>query len=273
MDPTLPPLPRSGPLRKRTAWEVQRSVLLALVLREMKSRVGGQWIGAVWTLIEPLMQVLVMLTILSMARGGGVDTDVPLFLATGMVPFSLFQNLANRMMDGIEANRGLFSYRQVKPLDTLMSRAVVELIMNGFVYIVTLGILGWLGLKVLPAGPLEALGVHALLFMLGAGFGTCAAMLSYDRPRTRTFIRVSMLPLYLISGVVFPVHLVPADARALLMINPLLHLIELSRQAFMPDAIVLPGVSLMYPLLWALSLCALALALYRVNRLRLVTST
>ena len=35
----------------------------------------------------------------------------------------------------------------------------------------------------------------------------------------------------------------------------------------------LDGVNLRYPLLFALSLCALALALYRVDRLRLVTST
>lgn len=58
-------LPASSPSvrRERTPWEVQRTVLFALLLREMKARVGGQWVGAVWTLIEPLAHVLLILGI------------------------------------------------------------------------------------------------------------------------------------------------------------------------------------------------------------------
>ena len=69
--PELHPSTPAAP-RKRDAWEVQRGVLFALVLREMKGRVGGQWVGAVWTLIEPLMHVLVMLTIFTTIRAGGM---------------------------------------------------------------------------------------------------------------------------------------------------------------------------------------------------------
>lgn len=260
--------------RKRDAWEIQRGVLFALLLREIKGRVGGQWVGAVWTLIEPLMHVLVMLTIFTSIRSGGVlGVELPVFLATGLLPYFLFQHLATRLMDGIEANRGLYIYRQVLPFDALVSRALVELMMNALVYGVTLGLLGWLGFHVLPADPLAAMGVHALLFLLGASFGVFAAVVTHDRPRVRSMVRISMLPMYIISGVIFPVHLAPPDVLDWLLFNPLLHLIELSRHAFIPDYPALDGVNLRYPLLFALSLCALALALYRADRLRLVTST
>ena len=54
----------SAPARpKRSAWEIQRAVLQALLLREMKARVGGQWVGAVWTLLEPLAHVAVIVTV------------------------------------------------------------------------------------------------------------------------------------------------------------------------------------------------------------------
>ena len=143
--PELHPSTPAAP-RKRDAWEVQRGVLFALVLREMKGRVGGQWVGAVWTLIEPLMHVLVMLTIFTTIRAGGMlGVEMPVFLATGLLPYFLFQHLSLRLMDGIDANRGLYAYRQVLPFDTLMSRALVELMMNALVYAVTLGLLGWLG--------------------------------------------------------------------------------------------------------------------------------
>ncbi len=270
----VPELPSAGATGKRSAWEVQRSVLFALVLREMKARVGGQWVGAVWTLIEPLMHVLVMLSILTAIRAGSMPgVEIPVFLATGLMPFFLFQNLAVRLMDGIDANRGLYAYRQVKPFDTLSSRSLVELLMNALVYLITLGLLGWLGYHVVPAYPLEALGVHGLLFLLGFGFGTLAAVVSHERPRLRSFIRISMLPLYIISGVIFPIQLAPPDILQWLLLNPLLHLIELSRHAFIADYQVIDGVTVLYPLVFTLALCALALALYRVDRLRLVTST
>lgn len=274
MDPSLPPLPRPAPLRKRTAWEVQRGVLLALLLREMKARVGGQWVGAVWTLIEPLAHTLILLSVYVTISGGRsfAGIEYPVFLVTGLIPFFLFQNLANRLMDSIDANRGLFAYRQVKPIDTMFSRACVEAIMNLLVYAFTLGILGRLGFEVVPARPLEMMGVQLLMLLTGAGFGAFAGVVSYDRPRLRSFIRMTMLPLYVASGVMFPVHFAPPDLLAWLLYNPLMHVVELSRHAFVQGYPLLDGVGLMYPSMFAMTLSALALMSYRADRLRLVTN-
>ena len=173
-----------------------------------------------------------------------------MFLVTGLLPYFLFQHLAMRLMDGIDANRGLFAYRQVKPFDTLMSRAVVELLMNLLVYTVTLGLLGWLGLPRHAGGPAGGARCRTLLlFLLGTGFGMFAAVVSHDRPRVRSFIRISMLPLYFVSGVIFPVARAAARAPALAAAQP----------AAAPDRAVAPclhsdyppldGVNLRYPLL------------------------
>jgi capsular polysaccharide transport system permease protein len=274
MPDTSPTLPPDRPRQTRSAWEVWRAVIFALLLREMKARVGGQWIGALWTLVEPLAHVLVMITIFSVARGAAQPgIEYPVYLATGLVPFFLFQHLGLRLMDGIAANRGLFSYRQVKPFDTLVARAIVELLMNLLVYGFTLALLGWLGLHVLPAGPLDMMAVHAVTFLLGAGFGMFSAVVGHERDRVRSLIRILMVPLYIASGILFPVHVVPQEFLQWLLLNPLLHLVELSRHAFIAQYVPLDEVSLLYPLMFALALCALALLSYRADRLRLVTST
>jgi capsular polysaccharide transport system permease protein len=261
--------------RPRNAWEVQRAVVFALLQREMKARVGGQWIGAVWTLFEPLSHVLVLLTIYTVflnRQGPLLSIEYAVFLVTGMLPYFLFQNLALRLMDGIESNRGLFSYRQVKPLDTLVSRAIVEALMNLFVYAFTLALLGWMGFHVWPTAPLELLGVQGLMFCLGAGCGILLAVLSDRRPKVKTFVRMLLIPLYLASGVLFPVDLAPNDALQWLLLNPLLHLIEMSRHAFIPEYVPLPQVTWRYPAIFTLSVTALALLLYRADRRRLTTS-
>jgi capsular polysaccharide transport system permease protein len=261
-------------LARRHPWEVQRAVLFALVLREMKARVGGQWVGAVWTLVEPLAHVALLIAILGFLRGMAVPgVEVPVFLATGLIPFFLFQNLAFRLMDGIDSNRGLFSYRQVKPLDVLASRSLVETLMNLVVYALTLGVLGWLGYHVLPAQPLEALGVNLLLIFFGTGFGIYCAVVSHERPRLRSMLRMLMLPMYFASGVIFPVATLPREYLDILLWNPLLHLVELSRGAFIAAYTPPVGVNGLYPLLFALATAALAMALYRTNRLRLIAST
>lgn len=273
MSSPLPSLPPAGRPGARSPWEVQRGVLFALVLREMKARVGGQWVGAVWTLIEPLMHTLVTLVIYAGIRGRLMPgAEFPVFLATGLLPFFLFQHIATRLMDGIDANRGLFAYRQVTPFDTLVSRTVVEAIMNMLVYAVTLGLLGWLGFHVWPVAPLEMIGVQLLMMLLGFSYGMFAAVVSHERPRLRSFIRISMMPLYFASGILFPIHYAPPDLMEWLLYNPLLHLIELSRHAFMPDYWTPEGVNLRYPTLFTLTLCALAMLSYRADRWRLVTT-
>lgn len=268
----MPPLPIES-LRKRSAWEVQRAVLFALVQREMKARVGGQWVGAIWTLLEPLAHVLLILTLFSLLRGGTMPgVEVPVYLAVGLIPFFLYQHLATRLMEAITANRGLFAYRQVKPLDTLISRAAVEALMNMAVYVVTLGLLAWLGFHVLPLRPLAAMGVSAVILVLGTGFGICAAVLGHERPRVKSFIRMTAMPMYFASGAIFPLNFLPPELLRWLLLNPLAHLVDLSRQAFLPGHVPLPGVNAAYPALFALTLLALAMLLYRANRLRLVTT-
>jgi capsular polysaccharide transport system permease protein len=272
MSESLSTLPTSPAPRKRSAWEVQRAVVFALVLREMKARVGGQWTGAVWTLFEPLAHVLLILTLFGVIRGATIPgIEFPVFLVTGLLPFMLFRHLTVRLMEGIDANRGLFSYRQVKPLDTLLSRACVETLMNLMVYGVTLGILARLGFSVIPQDPLEVLGVNLIIVVLGTGCGVFFAVVTHDRPRLRSTIRMSMMLLYFSSGVIFRVALVPREYLDLMLLNPLVHLLELSRHAFIPAYEPAYGVNLLYPLVWTLVVCALAMLVYRAERLRLLT--
>lgn len=265
----------TSPVRaRRSPWEVQRAVLFALLQREMKARVGGQWVGAVWTLLEPLTQTAIMVAIYTAMRGATVmpGIEFPVFLVTGMIPFFLFQNLSGRLMDAIEANRGLFSYRQVKPFDTLLTRAIVEAMMNLAVYAVSLGVLGWLDYHVLPRLPLEMLGVNLLIILFGTAWGIFVAVLTHDRPRMRSMIRMTMFPLYLASGVLLPVDFLPREYIEILLWNPMLHLVELSRQCFIAAYTPVRGINALYPLMVAMVLGAAGMLLYRAKRHLLIAS-
>ncbi|GIX24545.1 MAG: ABC transporter permease [Caldimonas manganoxidans] len=257
----------------RAAWQVQRSVWFALFLRELKTRFGGHWLGVYWALLEPLAHIVILLLIFGFMRHHvlpGVDYAV--FLLVGLVPFFIFKNLTLRGMEAVDANRGLFGYRQVKPIDPLVARALLEVALYSAVYLIMLGAMAWVGFTVLPARPLELMGVSAVLLVFGFGLGLVFAVATDELPNARSFIRISFMPLYLLSGIMFPVSALPPQVLPWLLWNPILHAIELSRGYFFAQYHVVHGVSLPYVSAWALGTMALGLSLYRVRRHRLLAS-
>ena len=255
----------------RAPWAIQRAVLFALIVRELKTRFGGRWIGAVWFVLEPLAHVLLMVALFGFIhRAVSPSIEYPVFLVTGLLPFFIFRSLALRLMEAIDANRGLFGYRQVKPMDTLVSRALLELGLYSTVYLITLALLGWLDYPFLPYRPLELGGVMLLLVVFGTALGMLFAVATNEVPQLRSIIRLAFFPMYILSGVIFPVHAIPAEFLPMLLWNPVLHFIELSRGYFFAQYPVLPGISAAYVGAWAIGTLALALSLYRVRRLRLI---
>jgi capsular polysaccharide transport system permease protein len=258
-------------LQPRSAWQIQRAVLFALLLRELKTRFGGRWLGAFWTLGEPLLHTLMMMLLYGYLRQRTVaGVDYVMYLISGLLPFFMFRNLALRLMDGIDANRALFGYRQVKPIDTLVSRAILEVGIYSAIYLIVLALLGWLGLNVWPDHPLELIAVSAALLAGGFGLGLTLAVLTNNLPQIRAVIRLAFFPLYILSGVIFPVHSFPADFVDWLLLNPVLQALELSRGFYFSGYNQLPQVSFGYVALFGLFSVSLGLSLYRVRRERLL---
>ncbi|MCP5285804.1 MAG: ABC transporter permease [Burkholderiaceae bacterium] len=247
-------------------------MLFALFMRELRTRLGGRWLGMLWLVGEPLAHVLLMLAIFTYVRNVSArHTDFPLFLVTGLLPFFMFRNLSLRLADAIASNRGLFSYRQVKPIDTLVARASVETVLHSAVYAAALLLLAWWGLPALPHAPLELMLASINLVMLGLGIGLVLAVACHGRPRLRAAVGLVFLPLYLASGVIFSIESTPPDVRAWLMLNPVAHLIDLSRTFFIAGHFRMAETSMAYSAAWALAATALGLSLYRVDRHRLIT--
>lgn len=262
-----------SPLPERSSWQIQRAVTFALFLRELKTRFGGQWLGVFWTLLEPLAHLAFLMLVFGYIRRRVLPgIEYPVFLITGLIPFLMFKSLVLRLMDSVDANRGLFGYRQVKPLDPLISRALLEISIYSMIYLIMLAVLGWLGFAVVPVRPLELIFISALLLVTGFGLGVLFAVATDELPRARSFIRIVFLPLYLMSGVIFPVSKLPAFVLPWLLWNPVLHAIELSRGYFFPQYHVLPQVSVRYVAICAIVALAVGLSLYRVRRHRLLAS-
>lgn len=262
-----------SPRVKRSSWEIQRAVLFALVQRELKASFGGRWLGAFWILLEPIGHLTYLMLLFGVVRERVVP-GVPfvMFLLTGLIPFFIFRSVSLRVMGSVDGSRGLFGYRQVKPIDPIIARAAVDTLMYSAVYVFFLGIFGWYGLPWFPDEPLGVFAVSVVLVAMAFGLGLLFVVLTDDVPQVRIFIRIAYLPLYLVSGVIFPVKALPTEWQSWLLWNPVLHLMELSRHYFFNQYHAIQEASLTYAASVALVVLTLGLALYRLRRERLLAT-
>lgn len=125
---------------RRPPFAVQRAVLHALVMRELRTRFGRYRLGYFSAVPEPIAHVLLLSFVFSLrGRGDMAGIELPVLIITGIVPFILFRTMITRCMSAAEANSGLFGYRQVKPLDAALARLVLECLIHACVLALLLG--------------------------------------------------------------------------------------------------------------------------------------
>lgn len=260
-------------LKPRDSFAIVRAVQFALILREMRSKVGAKRFGLFWLLAEPMVHIAIMMTIFSLRRLGEVSSfDYPVFLMAGMVPFFLMRNISLKGMEAVSANKALFAYKQIKPFDTILARTIVEVILYSCVYVILSFVLGfWFGYDVAIHQPLQWLSALCVGLLMSFALALLYCMLVDIVPEVKIFIRMMYLPIYLLSGVLFPIWILPNYIMDWLLWNPYLHLVDKMRLSMFEHYPEHYGVNLDYPLKLTLFLLLVSLALYRVRRLRMVS--
>jgi capsular polysaccharide transport system permease protein len=250
----------------------QLQVIYALLLRETKTRYGDNSLGYLWALLEPSLWIgmfIVLYGVLGHLAPAG--TSVVAFLAIGIVSFSLFRDTAQRCMSAIDANRGLLFYPQVRPLDLVLARAVLEAATHLIVLALLLGGHAvWVGTLRID-NLLQVLAGLGLATGLGMGFGlVCCGLSVYSPTVERLFPSIIRVAFWL-SALFHPVESLPNEARDLLLLNPVVHAIELVRDGWFPgyDA---RHVDVLYPVAFILVLLFFGLSLERMARRRLELS-
>lgn len=256
----------------RSSFSITQAVWKALFLREALARLFAGRATWFWLLGEPVFHVAYLVFIfigIRVTSVGGIDATI--WIVVGMLAFFMFRRTGMQVMNAISANRALFAYRQVKPVDTVLVRGMLEGFLMAIISIVLLAGVALLGHSVVPADPLAALEGFLGLWLVGMGFGLIASVASELVPEFGRLINLIMMPLYMLSGVIFPLSTVPLPYRDWLMLNPVAHGLEAVRLGFAPYYHAVPGLSISYIYAFALVSVFLGLALHRRFALRLVT--
>lgn len=259
---------------ERRSFEIMKAVIFALILREVRGKFGANRLAAFWFIMEPLAHICLLLVMFVAIRQRMVPgVEFALFLVNGVIPFILFKNITLKGMEAVNANRGLLSYRQIKPFDMVFSRFVVEFALMACVYTLTLFVLWWFfGYSVAIAKPIQWLFMLLIGVVLSFGLALIYCVLISQVPEVTTLIKIIYFPLYFISGVIFPIWMVPTKYMDFLLWNPYLHIIELMRGYSMAHYPVSVQVNWEFPAVFALVALVAGLYVYRVKRFHIVAA-
>ncbi len=173
-------------------------------------------------------------------------------------------------MHAVDSNKPLFAYRQVQPFDTAIVRAGLEAFLMSIAAAIILSGAALFGHDVVPGDSLQVAWALLGLWLLGLGYGLVTSVLMALVPETEHIFKILMMPMYLISGVIFPLAAVPPPYRDWLLYNPVAHGLELVRHGFSPYYHMVPGVDGGYLYACVLCLLFLGLLLYRRFSIQLV---
>ncbi|CAN5691660.1 ABC transporter permease [soil metagenome] len=224
---------RAAPQRPAAPRFQRLRVLFALVIREMGMKFGRSLGGYFWAIAQPLGGIVLLAIGFSLAlRSPPLGTSFILFYATGIIPFTIYTTMANGVSGAVRTNRGLLTYPVVTALDAILAKFVLN-----FMTILMIGV----GLS---SGIILILGLHVnldlaaiaiaftLAALVGLGVGTLNCVLFGFFPTWKNVWGVLTRPLFLLSGIFYVFEMVPASFQALILWNPLIHVIGLMRSGF-----------------------------------------
>lgn len=260
-----------GPRRFAEGLRAQGRVVIALMLREMRLRSVHSRLSYLLALLEPILQLTMMMTIFTyIGRRPEFGTSLLLFLGTGILPFFLFTHVSGRTTGAIRASGLVRALAPIQPLDIMLARALLETLTLLFVAVLLFSFIYATGVKeAIPIRPLLAIEGFAATAFLAIAFGLINGVIGAFFRLWAVFYGVASRSLIFLSGVFFVPDFMPPPIRAVLAWNPLLHGLEWFRSGFY---LTYPTLTLDkgYILGFAVVSLLIGLALERVFRARLI---
>jgi capsular polysaccharide transport system permease protein len=256
--------------RALRAWRIQQRVIVALMIRELTTRFGRENIGFLWIMAEPLLfatLVGVMYSYLIGDQEHGVG--VIAFVASGYIPLTVMRNAFGRCVNIFVANGSLLYHRQVRVLDFVIVRFMIEMIGGMMAYLVIGTIFVYLNIFPVPAH-IGYLLAGWFLYMLFA-FSVCLVI----APASETSeVLEKLLPVTVyiaipLSGTFNMVSWLTPKAREVVHWSPFVNGMEMMRYGLFGDA-VRPYFDVTVPLVASAATAVVGLAMCRRIRRTLI---
>lgn len=212
------------------AWRIQRRVIGALMIRELVTRFGRENIGFLWMMAEPLL-FAVLVGFLWRFMKGPEDHGISVFafVATGYIPLTMFRNSVNRAIRVFGVNSSLMYHRQIKVLDFVFVRVLIEVIGASMAYVFIALVLAAVGEFPMPSDLGALLAGWFIYCLFTLSFVMVIAPLSELSDVLEKLLPVTIYVQIPFSGAFNMLSWLTPEAQRALYYSPWVHAMELMR--------------------------------------------
>ena len=214
---------------------VQTRVIGALMIRDAMARFGHENIGFFWVVVEPMLftlGVMVMWTVSGAEHTG--EIGIPAFALTGYSTITLWRHIVGQATLAMRLNVGLTYHANVKMLDILVARTLLEVVSVFAAFILTYIPFALLGYIPWFRDPLVLMGGWLLTAWFAASFGLIIAALASLNEIVERVMQPMMYITIPALGVFYMVSWMPPLAQKVLMWSPMVNGSEMFRSGLFP---------------------------------------
>ena len=142
-----------------------RYVLHELVRKRVKAQYRNSFLGMLWTVLNPLLNMLVMWVVFKQFFGRD-DPLFPVYLLCGNIMFSCFRSATDGALQSVVNNRGLLTRVKINPYLFPLSSTMAALVNKAFAIMALLVIM--LGMQIFGGFQLFSFRMFTIFLMLPA---------------------------------------------------------------------------------------------------------
>jgi capsular polysaccharide transport system permease protein len=103
-------------------------------------------------------------------------------------------------------------------------------------------------MNVFPSNILLFFSNFLVLILFSLAIGICLSILVHAIEIVGIVVSIVLTALYFISGVIYPLSIIPAQYHHFFIYNPIVHLLEPIRQSYYATYPTIEGITILYPL-------------------------
>ncbi len=237
-------------------------VIRELTSREIKRKYARSSLGIIWSVLNPLLMMVVMSLIFSTMFKKSIE-NFPIYYLTGQTVWGLFNGATNSAMTALVDNKTLLIKAKLPKHTFILSRVYTALVNFGYTCIAYILMLLVFRIKFTLTMLLFPVGIFfALVFSIGLGYLLATEYVFFDDIKYLYGIFLTLL-MYM-SAIFYPVENLPEVVQKVVNMNPVYLVILFSRECVMyghvPEAWVWARLSA-----WSVASVVLGMIIFRVQ--------
>ncbi len=220
-----------------------RPLLSELVARDVKTKYRRSILGVLWTLLNPLLMMIVLSIVFTQLFGRFSIENYPLYLLSGQVVFNFFSESTTSGMNAIIINAPLIKKVYVPKYMFVLSR-IISISINLMASFAALIIVMFFTRAELHYTVVLSIIPIAFLMMFSLGISMILATYAVKfRDIVHLYTVFTTVLLYL-TPVIYPIEALPDWVKTIVYLNPITSILEMFR-GFMMDGSMPSGFAIL----------------------------